>query len=121
MIETQGGTGVLTAFVSGLAGTTPILAEFGRSGMQPTGLSLEISGVGQMSIVATPPPPAKKPATSAPKDRPTKRKRRKKRRATGPLARLRRAVPAPLEPGVRAISRHPLARRVYRRLTGLAR
>ena len=125
-LEIQDGTAVLTAFVSGLAGTTPISSEFGRSGMQPTGLSLEISGVGEMRAIPTPTPPAKdsvgaaKTVSAAPSSRKGKPAKRKQRRATGPLARLRRAVPAPLEPSIRRISRNPLAQRVYRKLTGLA-
>ena len=138
-IETVGGTAVLVAFVSGIMGSSPISVQFGSARHQPTGLSLEISGTGRMSVATTPPavpdPPAKpavpkrsaqKPAQK--KAAPTKAaqqksapKKGRKRPATGPVARLRRMVPEPLEPAVRRIRKNPTVRKVYRRLTGLTR
>lgn len=149
-IELEDGNAVMRAFVSGLAGRVPVATEFGRTGAVPTGLSLEISPVGAMRLVVSRPgdapraaakaastkaAKAKAPASSASDPATTKksrpagaagkptavRKRKKRRRqATGPLAKLRRAVPEPLQPYVRRLRRNQTARRIYRKLTGLS-
>lgn len=73
-------------------------------------------------------PTATKPATTktATKEPATKKVATKKvatkkvvKQASGPVARLRRAVPAPLEPAIRRLSAVPAARDWYRRLTKL--
>ena len=94
-------------FVSGLAGESTLATRFGTAPAAPTGLNLVITGTGEIGVAPTPPPPP-----AAPK--PTK-----KAAATKPVpmvTRLRRAVPAPLEPVARRLSRNRLARRVYRRM-----
>lgn len=61
-LETASGTAQLSAFVSGLAGAYPISAQVGSSPLRPTGLTLEISGAGEMRVVPTPPPRKAPPA-----------------------------------------------------------
>lgn len=120
-IEVIDGGAWFAAFVSGLAGETVLSAKFGRSAVQPLGVSLSIAQSGEMTIIRTPapappspePPEAAKPASPA--------KRKKKRKAKGPVAKLRRAVPKRLEPTIRKVAKQPVAKKIYRRLTGLAR
>jgi len=126
-IRVREGRAQLVAFVTGLAGTSPLSAQLGPGPLRATGLSLRISGVGEMSLVRTPPPaprppaaPAKPPTASRPPATQTpKRKRRKKPEPprTGLVADLRRGVPAPLEPVVKRLAAIPAARRLYRRVT----
>jgi hypothetical protein len=133
-IRVRDGGGQLVALVTGLAGNSVISAQFGPGPLRPTGLSLQITGVGAMSLIKTPPPaaPAAKVATKpagAPKPAAKKassqaqaaaRRRRKKKvepPRTGLVADLRRAVPAPLEPAVKRLASISAARSLYRRLT----
>lgn len=119
-IEVEEESAVLSAWVSGLAGTSALSAQFGSAPMQPIGLSLSISGIGAMSVIPTPAPPKPKSAPVAAKKAPARTAARKKRsrpKPKGVVAKLRRAVPAPLEPAVRGLRRNPLARRIYRKLT----
>ena len=106
----------LCFFVSGLAGESVLATRFGTAPAMPTGLNLVITGTGEIGVAPTPPPPppAPKPAKKAATSKPTK-----KAVAAKPVplvTRLRRAVPAPLEPVARRLSRNQLARRVYRRM-----
>ena len=103
----------LQFFVSGLAGESTISTRFGAAPAAPSGLNLVITGTGEIGVAPTPPPPPPPPRPRPPK--PTKK-------AVAPkpapmLTRLRRAVPAPLEPMARRLSRNHLARRLYRRMT----
>ena len=138
-IEVSGGVAVLSAYVSGLPGVSPISARFGAGQLRQTGLSLDIAAAGSMTVVRTPAAPAPAPA-AAPKPaaapakppaqpaakKPTgkkpaaKKPKRTPPPAKGPVARLRRSIPAPLEPLVSRVSHSPAARRAYRKLTGLA-
>ena len=113
----------LVALVSGLAGQSALSAQFGPGPLRATGLSLQINGVGAMSVIKTP-PPAPKPPGAKPASTPkpvAKAKKRRKRKVepprTGLAADLRRAVPAPLEPVVKRLAAMPAARRLYRRVT----
>jgi hypothetical protein len=129
-IRSKNGHAQLVAFVSGVAGKPPaIAAQFGPGPLRATGLSLQISGVGTMSVIKTPPAPqvpAKPP--SAPKPvaknetskvdsaQPKPRKKAERPR-TGVIADVRRAVPASLEPAVKRLASIPAARRLYRWVT----
>lgn len=95
------GQAQLVAMLSGLAGTSELKTKFGWDPPHPTGLNLVISPTGQMSVVPTPAPQQPAPA-----------------RPPSPVRRVRRAVPAPLEPAVRALARSSVVRRAYRRLSG---
>jgi hypothetical protein len=122
-------------FISGLAGESVLATQFGSSPPAPTGLSLVINGVGGMSVTAAPPPPppaaakVTRPRADSPQASPKKTTTsgQTKAKKVGPasagdtkrpamVARLRRAVPASLEPAVQRLSRNDIARRVYRRL-----
>jgi hypothetical protein len=94
-------------FVSGLAGESTLATRFGTAPAAPTGLNLVITGTGEIGVAPTPPPPpaAPKPTKKAAAPKPVPM-----------VTRLRRAVPAPLEPMARRLSRNRLARRVYRRM-----
>ncbi|WP_375424994.1 hypothetical protein [uncultured Friedmanniella sp.] len=142
LVPRDGGV-VLQGWVSGLAGAYDLSWRLGSMPLQPLGLSLRLAGDGTPSVVrqkpveATP-PPAPKPAPKkagpkvAPKkagpkaagskaDRPAGPPAGKTPRPTGPVARLRRAVPSSWEPRVRRLGRNPALGAAYRRLTGLAR
>ena len=131
-IRVRDGRPQLVALVSGLAGRPVISAQFGPGPLRSTGLSLQISGVGAMSVIKTPPPPAPqapakppsapKPSAksqSSPAGTRARARHRKKTEPprTGVIADLRRAVPAPLEPVVKRLASIPAARRLYRRVT----
>ncbi len=129
-IELDDGVAELRAWVSGVAGDQALAVRFGRSPWQALKLTLRIDGLGAMSVIPTPPPPAKpaaapkKPTTKAPAKKTSaeetmaKRKRRRsRRRPQGPLAKLRRAVPEPIEPFVRRLARVPALKKLYRRAT----
>lgn len=122
-IEVGDGEARLIAFVSGLAGRVPLSAKFGRSPLQPLGVSLAISGTGVMTVVTTPLEQSKaKPIAKLPKAKPKASKpKKRKKKAKGPVAKLRRALPEPLEPLARRLSEQPVAQKIYRRLTGLNR
>jgi len=108
----------LQFFVSGLAGESTLFTQFGASPVTATGLNLVITGTGEMSVTPTPPPPPPQPRKS-----PTAAPRKPPRAPAAPpkpapvLTRLRRSVPEPLEPLARRLSRNPVARRLYRRMT----
>jgi hypothetical protein len=122
-------------FISSLAGESVLSTQFGSSPAAPTGLSLVINAVGGMSVTAVPPPPpaaarGTKPRADSPQASPKKattsgQTKVKKAVPTSAgdtkrpaiVARLRRAVPASLEPAVQRLSRNDIARRLYRRLT----
>jgi hypothetical protein len=108
----QDGRARIECFVSGLAGTSALSAQFGRGKPEAVGLDLVISPTGVMTVVPAPDPPAGGPAT-APGGAPPPA------RAAGASAvvRLRRGVPAPIEPAVRLLARNKVAARVYRALT----
>jgi hypothetical protein len=103
-----GGRARIESFVSGLAGTSALSAQFGPAKPGPTGLNLEISPTGIMTVAPDPaktvtaPGPARPQATIG---------------AEPAVARLRHSVPAPIEPAVRALARNTFAARVYRALT----
>jgi len=132
----------IEAYVSGLAGTNPVATQFGLGRPRPTGLSLDISATGVMSLVRTPPKPKPvedkpveekpipaAPPTPSPASTPSPSKPSPPRSAADapttaartdstPLAtRIRRHVPRQLDPAVRALARVPIARRVYRALS----
>jgi len=121
-IETDGETAVLSAYVSGLAGTYPVAAQFGRS-MHATGLALHISGTGEMRLDSVPAPVEPPVRVRKPKSPAVTKKRKpssgqkRGRPRKGVVARVRRAVPGPLEPYVRWVAKHKAARTVYRRVT----
>ena len=136
-VVARDGEAVLTAFISGLAGTYPLSLQLGRAPLQPTGLAVVMAGDGGVTVTTAPerpapvvkpvvPPPvaaprtaAKKPATGA---APKKKKKKKVPvPASGPVARVRRAVPRSWEPQVERLAQVPALRTAYRRLTGLAR
>jgi hypothetical protein len=133
-LRVRDGRAQLVALVTGLAGSLALSAEFGPGPLRPTGLSLQVDGIGAMSVIRTPPPAPKPPAASTPAAAPAKppstpppaakktAKRKKRRKKvepprTGLVADLRRAVPAPLEPVVKRLASVPAARRLYRRVT----
>ncbi len=143
------GSATLTAFISGLAGTYVLSVQLGREPLQRTGLAVVIGGDGAVTVStapretpAAPPRPkssARSPSPSGgtkptpangPKPKPKPKAKSKARTtsrprqqvpATGPVARLRHAVPRSWEPQVRRLSRVPVLRATYRRLTGLRR
>ena len=120
-IEIDGEAAVMCAYVSGLAGTYPVAAQFGRT-MHATGLALHISGAGEMRLETVPAPEeapvrARKPKPAVAKKRKPASGRKRARPRKGVVARLRRAVPDPLEPYVRWVAKHKAARTVYRRVT----
>ena len=108
----------LQFFVSGLAGESTLFTQFGASPAAATGLNLVITGTGEMGVRPTPPPPPPEPRKSSPAA-----PRKPPRAPAAPpkpapvLTRLRRSVPEPLEPLARRLSRNPVARRLYRRMT----
>jgi hypothetical protein len=111
MLIAEAGRARVQTWVSGLAGTVSIQTEFGAAAAAPTGLSLEITPIGTMSVVPTPEPAAKPapPKAIAPARTPT-------RQAPPPaLARLRQKVPQGMQPVVKALSRNKTARRLYGR------
>jgi hypothetical protein len=105
----------IESYVSGLAGSSALSTRFGAGKAAPTGLTLRISAIGAMDVI---------PTLAAPKPAAAKSKGASAGPATGPdgvqstsaVARLRRRVPAGLEPAVRKLAGNDLARRVYRRL-----
>lgn len=88
IVSTPGGAR-LEAWLSGLAGTYDLGARFGHRRPVPTGLTLEVDGVGRMRLVATPTPPPSAPAAVL-------------SRAQRVRGRVRAAVPGPVKRAVRA-------------------
>ena len=122
----------LHTWVSGVAGDQALTIQLGPGPRQRLGLTLRIDGRGGMTVIPTPPVAAKpaapkKPArkaknaaktTAATKTRrKDKRRRSRRRRPQGPVAQLRRAVPAPIEPLVRRLAKVPVLQKLYRRTT----
>jgi hypothetical protein len=114
------------ARLSGLAGRSPLATTFGTRRPVPTGLDLVISPTGFMSVDVAAPveaaTPAAKPKTAAAKPKAASPKPKAKPSVPPPAPptlakRLRRRVPAPLEPVARSLARNPTARRLYSRLT----
>ena len=103
------GAAVLECYLSGLSGTMTISTRFGRV-LAPCGLDVTIDAVGGMSVSATPPKVTKAVTAAGGAAEPGE---------IGTLQRIRRAVPAPLEPAVRKARANPTAKRLYRRLSGL--
>lgn len=134
-VRNDGSQAWLASYLSGLAGTAVLNAKFGDGAAKPTGLQLSISGVGEMTVakVEPPPRPAAGPTSVEDLERSAKAAGGKgkaagpaktpgaapKRQARGPVARLRRAAPQSLEPVIRRIAGSPVARDLYRRVTGL--
>ena len=130
-LQVLGDRAEIVAFLSGIAGTYALKVRLGRKAAA-TGLTVVVDGRGMMTVVATPPPtppapttPKKSPPRAAGNEtsRPSKGRARRqgKNPPSGPVARLRRALPGWLQPTARRISHHPTARRWYRKLTGLSR
>jgi hypothetical protein len=137
------GSATLTAFISGLAGLYALSFQLGREPLQRTGLAVVIGGDGAVTVSTAPqkaPAAPPRPKSSASKPPPsggtkstpgtgpkpkskakTTSRPRQQVPATGPVARLRHAVPRSWEPQVRRLSRVPVLRTTYRRLTGLRR
>ncbi|CAA9327120.1 MAG: hypothetical protein AVDCRST_MAG48-2954 [uncultured Friedmanniella sp.] len=137
-VVSRDGEAVLTAFISGLAGTYPLSLQLGRAPLQPTGLAVAVAGDGAVRVTrapSRPPATAAKPAAKKPAAKKAAAKKAAAKKptagtpagkkptapATGPLARVRRAVPRAWEPQVERLAQVPALRTVYRRLTGLAR
>jgi hypothetical protein len=142
-IEIDNGVAQLCAWVSGVAGDQPLAVQFAPSALQMLGMTLRIDGLGAMTVIPTPPPTPKpvdeppKPKTPAPKTpaakktaakktaakktaakkTAAKKKRARARQPQGPLAKLRRAVPQPVEPLVQRLAAVPALRKLYRRAT----
>ena len=127
IVPREGGA-VLTAFISGLAGTYPLALQLGRAPLQPTGLAVVVAGDGAVSVTRAPERPAAAKKPTAPRKPAAKKPAAKKPAvkkqpapATGPVARVRKAVPRSWEPQVERLAQVPVLRTAYRRLTGLAR
>ena len=119
-IRVRNGRAQLVAIVSGLAGTPVLSAQFGPGPLRTTGLSLQITGIGAMSLIKTPSastPGAKDKASNTADSGRTKPSKKVEPPRTGLVADLRRAVPAPLEPAVKRLASIPTARRLYQRMT----
>lgn len=115
-IVAEDGAARLSCLLSGLAGTSTLSTKFGESPAAVTGLSLEISATGDMQVI--PPPPRRPAAAAATASAARAPDRRPPAPNTSLAARLRRHVPAALEPAVRALAGNERARRFYRRLSG---
>ncbi len=111
----EDGQARLECFLSGLAGTSALSARFGSARPQETGLNLVISPTGIMTVV-----PVSGQATNVPRAAPADARPHPEtltRTADVPaVVRLRRRVPAPIEPAVRLLARNKIAVRVYRAL-----
>jgi hypothetical protein len=127
VLVVDGGQAKVTCVLSGLAGTSALSTQFGSSKPVATGLGLEISPVGHMSVVPTPRPSTAAASSEAragvvPTNwRPGGNAPGHDRNGPVPrslVTRLRRNVPGPLEPAVRAVAGNELARKLYRRLSG---
>jgi hypothetical protein len=127
VLVVDGGQAKVTCVLSGLAGTSALSTQFGSSKPVATGLSLEISPVGHMSVVSTPRPStaaasrAARAAVVPTKWRPGGNAPAHDRNghvSRSLVTRLRRNVPGPLEPAMRALAGNEFARKLYRRLSG---
>lgn len=111
----EDGQARIECFLSGLAGTSALSTQFGAGAPQGMGLNLVISPTGIMTVA-----PASDQATNAPKATPADAQPQAKARTRAAdvsvVVRLRRRVPAPIEPAVRLLARNKIAARVYRTL-----
>lgn len=120
-IVSDGKRTTLQCYLSGLAGTSTLYTRFGSRNMDPTGLELVISPIGEMTVSrATVRPAQPKPAVPA-QPKPAKKAAQRATREAPAAERARKRLPAALEPAAKALSRNPMARRVYQRLTGAKR
>ena len=104
--------------MTGVSGTESLTASFGGGAPKPVGLSLNIDGLGQMTLLRTRSKKSSKaPAAKAARAGATKKRARRKAPRQGVLADVRRAVPPSLEPVVARMRSSRTARKVYRRLT----
>ena len=97
-VTVEDGAATLRCLLSGLAGTVKLATQFGSARPARTGLDLEISPTGQMSVRRAP-KPAAKPKAGPPAAEPF-------------IVRIRRRVPPGLQ---QSLSRNPTARRLYER------
>ncbi|MGI8459933.1 MAG: glycosyltransferase [Propionibacteriaceae bacterium] len=111
----DGRGGEVRCYVSGLEGRSAVSVQFAGSGLVTTGVDLVTSNVGEFTLEPTP-AAAPKPATAQATAQAKKTKKAPARPPTR-LQKLRRAVPAPLEPVARALSSVGPARALYRRLS----
>lgn len=116
------GSGALECYVGGLSGTSVVSVSTGESALRPTGLQLVIDDLGRMTLE---PVPAPVPVPKRVKESPASpvpgppRATTSPARSSRPLAqRVRRHLPAPLEPVARRLARVPVLRRAYRGLLG---
>ena len=111
----EDGQARIECFLSGLAGTSALSTRFGSARPEETGLSLVISPTGIMTVV-----PASDQATNVPRATSAEAKPRPETLTrvadVSVIVRLRRRVPAPVEPAVRLLARNKTAARVYRAL-----
>lgn len=112
----EDGRARIECFVSGLAGTSALSARFGPGKPEETGLNLVISPTGVMTVVPAPDKPANA-STTAPAGARPQPKRAAGAAQASVIARLRRRVPAPLEPAVKSLAKNRVAARVYRAVT----
>ena len=92
---------------SGLAGHYAISTQFGTNRLVPTGLTLVVSGLGEMSVVRTRP---QNPASGA---KPEQDAARPESRVARSIQSIRRGVP---DSAVGSLARIPGTRRIYQRL-----
>jgi len=140
-LVTEAETARLEAYVSGLAGSPRIATRFGELAAQQTGLCLNVSGVGVMTVARSSLPTEKptKPATPAKTAKApssttrTENGRTKPAPSTGtePANRkyepvrltraqhLRHALPSSLEPLARRMAKSAKVREIYRKVAGL--
>ena len=124
LVGQEGQDTELRCYVSGLAGTSSISTQFFSPRPSPSGVDLKISKVGIMSVKRTKAPVAPSPAAPA-VDRPAPALPKgpgvpRLSAAARPLVRrLRRAVPAPLEPAARTLAKSPVLAAAYRRVAGI--
>lgn len=100
----EAGAARLECWLTGLAGTSELSVVFGGPAAR-TGLTLDVSEVGVMTVRATPPKKAAAPKRPAAAPKPTP--------SRAVAARVRRAVPQTLEPAVRRLRGNRLARSAY--------
>jgi hypothetical protein len=116
----EGGHARIECFVSGLAGTSLLSTQFGSGKPAATGLNLLISPTGIVTVSPAPDKAASAPATTPAEPR-ARAKHSGRAAEASVVVRLRRSVPARLEPAVRSLAGNKVAARVYRALmTGRA-
>lgn len=132
IITAADGPARLETFVSGWVGRPKLTTAFGSAPFKPTGLALDVSGMGVFRVVKEPRAAKMKEKAPAKAAAPQQRAKPKKPVAasSGPATRkptppsspvqaLRRRVPAAVEPWARRLAKVPAARRAYRWATGL--